>query len=410
MPITKAGDLTNSVVTKYERQYYITGAKRPGVWAQFIKWQPPLTENGGNGSSVNFPIYSDQDLVDNALPEDEDITPSIISDGNVAVTPDEWGKVFAISKKSRLQSRTNLNEVMGDLLARNREKSVDRVLRRASCGYGASRPSQTLHIDGSATMASLTANSGTDTVTYAFLMELAAQAASMDIEPFEEAGFLAIIPPLLALDLKLLTEWKSVGYYQDKMNIYGAVDKPFSMAGITFVPSNLGRIYLGSGTALQSATTLSAAANQDATTVVVASATGLSVGDYITIGTVETESVSPGVNLEQVLITGVSGTTLTIQSRGRNDGFGLRFNHASGESVVEAYNVGAIPLIGKESLIGVYASEAGQYGIPTFVDGTLDTLKRMKYYGWWWYGGVGAVQQRVMLGKVALSKWIRGQN
>ncbi len=410
MPITKASDLSNSVVTKYEKKYYLTSADNPGVWGQFIDWQSPITPSGGNGSSIDFPIYSEQDLVEDALTEDEDVTPSTISDGNVTVTPDEWGKTFAVSKKSRLQSRTNLDEVMGKLVAMNRVKSIDRVLRRSACGRGSTKPTQTLHIDSSAAMSSLTANSSTDTVTYAFLMELAAQAYSMDIEPFQDAGYLAIIHPLLAYDLKQLTEWKNVGYYQEKMNIYGALEKPFTLAGITFVPSNMGRIHHGAGTALQAATTLAAAANRGATTVTVTSATGLSAGDYITIGTLETYSTNPGANLEQVLITAVDSTTLTIRANGMNDGFGLRFNHANGESVVEAYNVGAIPLIGKNSLIGVYSSDAGQYGVPVLTDGTLDTLKRMKYYGWWWYGGVGAIQKRIMLGKVALSRWHIGYN
>jgi len=410
MGITKAADLTNSVVTKYEKKYYLTSVDNPGVWAQFIDWQAPITPNGGNGSSLDFPIYSEQDLVEDSLTEDADVTPDTISDGNVTVTPDEYGKTFAISKKSRLQSRTNLDEVMGKLVAMNRVKSIDRILRRSACGRGSSYPTQTLHIDGSADMSDLTAASGTDTVTYSFLMELAAQAYSMDIEPFEDAGFLALVHPLVAHDLKALAEWKNIGYYQDKMNIYGALEKPFTLSGITFVPTNMGRLYMGSGTALQSATTLSAAASKGATTVTVTSATGLAVGNYITIGTLETNSVAPGANLEQVMITAVNDTTLTIRANGANDSFGLRFNHASGESVVEAYNVGAIPLIGKNSLIGVYSSDAGQYGVPIVTDGTLDTLKRMKYYGWWWYGGVGAIQKRVMLGKVAVSKWTIGIN
>lgn len=410
MGITKAADLTNSVGTKYEKKYYLTSADNPGVWAQFINWEPPISPNGGNGSTIDFPVYSEQDLVEDTLTEDADVTPDTISDGNVTVSPDEYGKTFAISKKSRLQSRTNLDELMGKLVAMNRVKSVDRILRRSACGRGATHPTQVYHIDGSVAMSNLTAASSTDTVTYAFLMDLAAQAYSMDIEPFENAGFLALIHPLLAYDLKQLAEWKNIGYYQDKMNIYGALEKPFTLAGITFVPTNMGRVYLGSGTAVQAATTLNGAVAKGATSIVVTSATGLSVGDYITIGTLETESVNPGSNLEQVLITGVSSTTLTIRANGANDSFGLRFSHASGESVVEAYNVAAIPLIGKNSLIGVYSSDAGQYGVPIVTDGTLDTLKRMKYYGWWWYGGVGAIQKRLMLGKVAVSKHTLGFN
>src|SRR5512138_217991 len=117
MAITKAADLTNSVGTKYEQKYYLVSAENPGVWAQFVDWQPPVTENGGNGSTIDFPVYSEQDLVEDTLTEDADVTPDTISDGNVTITPNEYGKTFALSKKSRLQSRTDLPQLMGKLVA-----------------------------------------------------------------------------------------------------------------------------------------------------------------------------------------------------------------------------------------------------------------------------------------------------
>ncbi len=266
MAVTKTTDLTNSVVTRYEKEYLLTAVEKPGVWGQFIDWQSPIPESGGGGSTIDFPIYSEQDLVEDALTEDADVQPDTISDGNVTLTPQEYGKTFAISKKARYLARTPVEQVLGKLVSQNRTKSIDRIIRRSATGWGATRPSLTLHVDGSATMASLTAASNTDKITYAFLMELAAQAASMDLEPFEGTGFHAIIHPLLALDIKSLDEWKNVGYYQDKMQLYGALEKPFTMAGITFIPSTMGRVYLGAGTAVQTATTLSAGANKGATT------------------------------------------------------------------------------------------------------------------------------------------------
>mgnify|MGYP007068789584 CR=1 FL=1 len=136
---------------------------------------------------------------------------------------------------------------------------------------------------------------------------------------------------------------------------------------------------------------------------------GASVGEYVTIGTLETESVKPGSKLEQVLGTAVDTNTLTVRANGNNDGFGLRFNHASGEAVNVCYNVAAIPLIGKNSLIGVYGSDCGEYGVPKFRD-DLDLLNRFDYYGWYWYGGVGVVQKRVVLGKCAVSRFVLGYN
>lgn len=406
MPITKSTDLTNSVVTRYEKAYYLLAAQEPGVWAQFVDWQEPITAGNG-GSSFDYPIYGELDPVEDALTEDADVTPSIITDGNVTVTPYEYGATVARTKVAELRSRTNLATIMGEQVARNRIKSIDRIIRRGACGRGSQRPTQTLHIDGSVAMSSLTAASDADVITWNFLNELCMHAESLGIEPIDGENFVAVIHPLLEYDLKRLAEWKNVGYYQVKDNIFrGEVGM---LGNVRFVKSRLGRVYLGSGTALQAATTLSAAANKGATTITVTSATGLTAGDYITIGTVETESVAPGNNLEQCLITNVAGSTLTIRANGVGGGFGLRFDHAAGESVVEAYNVAAIPIIGKNSIIGVYAQEAGQYGVPKLKTG-LDYLDRFAYMGWWWYGGLGVINKNLLLGKCAVSKWMLGYN
>lgn len=405
MALTKTTDLSNAVVAKYEKAYYLLAAKEPGIWGQFVQWQDPIS--AGNGaSSYDYSVFGEIDPVEDALTEDADVTPDIITDSNITVTPTEYGKTIARTKKAELQSRVNLASVMGEQISRNRIKSVDRILRRGACGRGSSRPTQTLHIDGSVAMASLT-GATTDLITWAFLNELTMHAESMGIEPMDGENFVAVIHPLLEYDLKNLTEWKNVGYYQAKDNIYrGEVGQ---LGNVRFIKSRMGRVFLGSGAAVQAATTLSAAANKGATTVTVALATGLTAGDYITIGALETESVNPGNNLEQCLITNVASTTLTLRCNGVGGGFGLRFDHAANESVVEAYNVAAIPIIGKNSIVGVYASEAGQYGIPKAKTG-LDYLDRFAYLGWWWYGGLGLVQKNIILGKVALAKWTLGMN
>jgi N4-gp56 family major capsid protein len=413
MAITKAADLTNSVVTSYQKNYYMISMDNPGVWAQFIDWQTPISESGGAGSSFDFPIYGETDLAESALTEDADVTPESISDDNVTVTPYEYGKVFAVTKKARYTSRTNLDQVMGKLTAMNRVNSIDRILRRAACGRGSSYPTQTILANDGSTMVSLDKGTAGDLVDYAFLMDLAAYAASQGVEPFNGGGFLSIVHPRLFAEIKQLTEWKSIGYYQDSMNIYGSIEKPITLAGITFVPSRMGRLFLGSGTAAQAATTLTAAANKGATTIAVADGTGLSAGNYATIGTLETESVNPGSNLEQVYIVSSNASsgaaTLTIRANGVADDFGLRFNHAAGESVVEADNVAAIPLIGKNSLLGVYGSDTGKYGKALERD-DIDIMKRIKHYGWYWFGGVGVIQKNIVLGKCAITGSILGYN
>ena len=406
MAYTSTTTLPNSVVTKYMQEYYLVSAQNPGMWGQFIQWQDPITAGSG-GSAFDFPVFGEIDPATEPLTETSDVTPVAMSDQNVTVTPREYGNVVAKTKLAELQARVNLARVIGEVVARNRIDSIDRILRK-SIGYGSTMPTNTIYTSG-VTMGGLSGATAAHRVSWAWLNELYMHARSIGMTPLDGENYVAIIHPLLEYDLKSLDEFKYVGYYQVRDNIYrGEVGM---LANIRFVVSNMGRAHLGSGALVASGanTTLGAAASKGATSITVASATGISVGDYLTIGTYETESVNPAANLEQVLVTGVSGTTISIRGNGAGNSFGLRFDHANGEAVRESYNVASIPLIGKESLIGVYASESGQYGKAVVKEG-LDYLNRFAYFGWWWYGGVGVVQKNIIVGRCAVAKWAIGYN
>lgn len=418
MAMTVVADLGDSIHARYEKEYMLEAAKRPGVWGQFINWQPPIPEDAGNGSSFNFPMYGESDPAESVLTEDADVTPDSITDGTMALTPYEYGKAWAVSKLARYQSITNLPKVMAEIATRNRVQSIDRIIRRGAVGHGATVPTMTYYTGGNVAMSTLESHTAGDLVTYDFLCDLVTYAASTGLEPFDGLGYTAVIHPILANEIQQLTEWKSMGYYQDQSKLTGTLMRPFTLAGITFVPSHEGRIHLGAGAATtvfngstaMTATTLNGAVNKGATQIIVASDTACSVGQYLTIGTKETASTSPGSNLEQVLVTGVGSTpTIDIRAMGVANDFGLRFDHAHGEAVACTGNVAAIPLLGRNSIIGIHGSDCGRYGKAVMKEG-LDILGRFKYFGWYWYGGVATVQKRVILGRVPVTSGLMGYN
>lgn len=414
MAITQVSDLGDSVKARYEKAYLMHGDETPGVWGQFVSWQKPVAESGDGGSTFEYPVYDVGTPIDDALSETSDITPQTMDDGNISITPAEYGGSFATTKKLRYQAHTNLPEICGRKSSAQRILSIDRILRRAACGYGSTMPTNTIHIDNSATMADLTAASSTDTVTYDFLMRLVTEAASMGVEPFKNWGFVAPIHPTLALDIMSLTEFKTVGYYQDSGNLYSPWGKPFTLANITFIPTPKGKLYLGAGSNATSGAdnTLNGALAKGATSVVVSSnaTLGAAVGDYVTIETPETESVAPSSKCEQGLVTAVNSDTLTVRFNGANEDWGCRFAHDTGAHITVAYNVAAIPLLGKDSIMGVYGADCGPYGKTIVKIGDLDILSRFSYYSWYAYLGVTAVTKRIVLGKCAVSRFIKGWN
>jgi N4-gp56 family major capsid protein len=412
MSITTVADMTNSVTVRYEKEYLLHGDENPGVWAQFVDWKTPVGTSGGGGSSFDFPVYDEGTPVEDALTENADVTPQTIDDGNLTITPYEWGGTFSTTKKLTYQSRTNLPEVMGKKCAMQRVISIDRVLRRAACGRGSSYPTMTMMPSASANavMTDLTGASSTDCVTFDFIMDMVAQAQSLGIEPWKEFGYVSVVHPLVMADLYATTEWKNIGYYQDSKNIYSPWGKPITIGSVTFIPSPRGRLHLGSGTAIRTADTLSAAYAKGSVSIVASNDRSWAVGDYVTLGTAETESANPGNNREQLLVTGVSTVTLTVRGDGANENFGTRYDHAIGEAISTGYNVASIPLLGKNSLVGVYGSDCGPYGETITKLGTLDLLNRFSYFGWRWYGGVSAVQKKIVLGRVATKRFTIGIN
>lgn len=412
MAITQVSDMGDSVKTRYEKAYLLHGDQNPGVWGQFVSWQKPVSEGGDGGSSFEYPVYDAGVPLQDAISETADITPQTMDDGNISVTPAEYGGSFSTTKKLRYQAHTNLPEVVGKKSAAQRVISIDRILRRAAVGHGSTYPTNTVHIDGSLAMTSLT--STTDNVTYAFLMNLGSEAASMGLEPFKGMGYVAPIHPTLANDILQLTEFKTVGYYQDSANLYSPWGRPFTLGNITFIPTPRGKLYLGAGGNATSGSddVTTEAISVGGTTVKVTQATlGAAVGDYVTLEVPETEATAPTAKTEQGQVISIANTNdLTVRFNGANEDWGARFAHDSGAHVTVCYNVAAIPLLGMDSIMGVYGSDCGPYGKTIVKLGELDILGRFSYYSWYWYGGVTAVTKRIVLGKCAVSTWIKGWN
>src|SRR5512139_3493508 len=142
MSITTTSDLSNSVTTKYQKEYILQGDENPGVWGQFVDFTAVGT-SGDGGSSYDFPIYDEGTPLESALTENADATPQTVDDGNMTVTPTEWGGTFSTTKKLEYMARTNMAQIMGKKAAMQRVITIDRVLRRAACGRGSSYPTNT---------------------------------------------------------------------------------------------------------------------------------------------------------------------------------------------------------------------------------------------------------------------------
>jgi N4-gp56 family major capsid protein len=419
MPGTLSSDLTNLAVTNYKKEYFRLAAlpEYTPIHSQFVDWKETIPDRGGFGGTFDWPVFGRLNPSTTALTEGVDITPKSFKDYNITLSPREYGDVVSYTNLAQFKSRVDLQKEVADMISMARVQSQDMIVRQAIYGIlpgGATRPTQTIHSDGSAVMTALDAATAGDLPTWAFFTQLASQARSRGIMPRDGTNFFTIIHPLMSYELKQTNEWKNIGYYQVPGNIYMAGEVGM-FGGFRIIESPQAKIYWGAGYthATSVATTVKASypINAGDTTFRATSAANIAAGVYLTVGTAETETAAPGTNLEQIYVTAaVSDTDLvTIQGVGDGTNLGFRYAHAAGEAVTRNCNVGAIPVIGKNSLLGAHGSSCGRFGIPKFKEG-LDLLDRIFYTGWYWYGGVTRVERNLILGKCALSQGTIGSD
>lgn len=397
MAITVVSDLSNSDVVKYMSRVLKYAMDTP-VWQQTVngggEWDS-VGMGGDGGTSFDYLVYEPLDVDLTALVEDTDIPITTMDDSNVTVTPKEIGKRVGTTSKARFQARANLREQFAEIVGQNQAETVDMAVRQGVLSGGfVYRPNDN------------TARTGLDTtndlITWDRLNELVEFAWSQGIQPYEDETFVAVVHPLVLRAILGLTEVKEVGYRKFEPIFKGEIAQ---VAGIRLIRHRFGKLYLSGGTTAQAATTLNGAVSAGDTTIIVTDGTGLAAGNYITIGTLETK------NTEQVQITDASATpTLTIRGRGHGaSNQGLQYAHANGAAVLEAANVAAIPILGKNSVLGVYGREYGRFGKP-FVNDKLDSANRLIYLGWVWYGGIGVFPKHVVRGEFAVAGGLLGDN
>lgn len=405
MAVSGTSALSDSVKALYQDDY-LDILHMESDWPKFVKWQARFGGMDLKGSSYNFPVGFPLDRVTSAAAETSDVTPVEGKSANISVPMTE--RTNAIQKTTLLdhQSYTDLGRTFAAEIARNQIDSISYYISEQVLATGYTV------MPGVATRASM--NTSSHLPTYNYLTNLAARVRGFGTPAFDDGSYVAPVHPAGIAELAQLTEVEAVGEYSDPALIYDGTsgisgkrfpNERFKIANIRFVESMYGKVYLSAGTASQSATTLTADAAAGATSISVAELTGLAAGDFITIGTVES-STTRYPTTEQVLITAASGSsgagTLTIQGAGNTlENEGLKYAHVSGAAVTEAPNVFAIPVLGPESIVGLYSSVTGKDGLQDVHEHLGTVNGRFWDYTWWWIGGVKAIAKFCVRGEFA---------
>lgn len=386
MAVTTTTVLSNSVQAKYQAEYILA--------AKMMLYYDQLSYNVEKanlikGSSIKVPFYFDLPPNVTAVSQTSDITPRTISDKLFTVTPDLYGDAVQLSEKLRRTAFSNVEKVAATLVGRQAGKSVDYLARTAAT------QGTWVRYAGSATSRA-TCDATNDQLAYADFLTAASFLADMGAEPASNGKYICVLGHPVLKDLLEDTVITAVGSYQKSEIILNG--ELGTVGGVKLVVTHWAKRFRGAGAANDSInTTLSTAVVPGDTTASFTSDTSISVGDWLTIGAIESSTTEyPQTELVQV----VSGSSspYTIAGGGANGGF--KFAHAAADAtndpVKDNDTVHAVCFYGKNSIGKVFSPDTGSMGkvLPPKTTGLLDQFESLP---WKWFGGYARVAENRML-------------
>jgi len=383
--ITQTTTLANSIRTQYLADY-IDGAEQRKVYDQLAT---PIGRNMSElirGSSVQVEFLSDLAPATVAISQVTDVTPVTMTDAVASVTPTSRANAIQDSELLLIQAYTDYKAKRYARVGENMQESIDLLAQYQALTGGLSY--------SAAARASLDAGTAGNRLGAASfsMVDSALMNARCPFYLTKIGGrWAAIMHPDAFYDLRNDSNILAVGQYQLAEIVLNYELGEYGNFKLVVTP--FAKVFGGAGAdnATNVATTLSTAAVELAKTIVVASATNITVGRYLTIGTEETGSTHYETN-ERVRVSSayVSGTTVDIIGSGPNGG--LRFPHDAAAPVRNADSVYPVVFGGPSSLAKVFATEVGEYGeiVGPRPEGTVDQWTTL---GWKYYGGYGRLSE-----------------
>jgi len=374
--------LTNSVRGRYINKYGET------VYTQRLYDQLcyPISQDREilqRSTSVTVPFLSAMSVGSTAISQTVDITPQTLRDSTASVSPSSRAEAMQDSELLLLQAYTDYGAKRFEVLAENMIETVEAFLLDTAMAGG--------NVSRAAARASLDAGTSTHLITYKAIEKAKNDLMNLRAPMFTDtvSSLAAIMHPDLLYDLRTTTPVVEVAEYQ-KANII--LNGELGMVnGVRIVASPYAKVFGGAGldNGSSAATTLSAAENALDKVMAVASASNISSGRYLTVGTEETGTTLYPMN-ERVKYSSESGTDITFIGQGPNGGF--KYDHASGVAVRNADSVYPVLFGGPMSIAKVYATEIGEFGevVGPKQDGLVDQFVSL---GWKWYGGFGIINE-----------------
>lgn len=378
MATTGSTALAAQIRPVYDSDFFMQ-AQAYMYWDQLSDLRKQM--DGMGGISYNYVLTANLPPSTGVLNELQDVTPIPMSSAELVVTLFEHGSAVQVAEFAVATSYTDVYKQAAYVNGYQLAESFDNIVR-AVANQGSLLMRQ-------ANLATRSVVAGKSTsahrITPEYLQLLSTIARNFRIPMYEDGTYCTIISPFVHLDLLDSTTIQAMAVRQTpEMSFNGEVAY---WSGIRILETANAKGFWGAGAVDAGAsgvTTLSAAVAAGATTITVASPTNLTVGNWIAVKDADEPGNTWSDTNELVLITGVSGSVLTVMALdpGPGTGGGLRYAHASGTVVNNNNSVYPVPILGPNSISKVASSFTGPFGRTT-VTGPFDYLGRFLAFGWY---------------------------
>ena len=363
MTIQTTSNLSNSIRARYQNRYEAT-LYGPRVYDRLAE---PVGKDMAKfiaGSSIVMPFLSKMNIGTGTISETADVVPQTLIDATTSITPTSRGEALQQSELVRIQNYAeNFEEETLRIVSENAVESIDLVAQaQALQGNLVQRAVARASLDAGTAGHRLTEAEfdKAGNMLYEFKVPMWMPGGDENEANGVGAGmWFAIIPPDAYYDLRASTNIVAIAQYQRPQIVFN--HEVGSIGKFKLIVAPWAKVFGGAGvdngTAV--ATTLSNEEAKLQKVITVASATNITVGRYITIGTEETANTHYETN-ERVRVASVSGSDVTIVGAGANGG--LRHTHASGVAVRNADSVYPVVFGGPGSLKKWWNPGTGEFG------------------------------------------------
>lgn len=365
---TQRSTVGNLVQTAYDKLVEFNLRSEP-MFRKFASKRPSDVTNPGN--TVVFQLYNDLARVTTNLNETADVDAVAISNtGTVSVTVNEWGNVVQRTERAALETISQIDPAIADMLSYNIADSLDFQVYRTLTGLALGR--------GGVGTANETSVNGVDKTAAALASDLlqasdirraTAKLRGAKVSPQDGANYIGMIHPDVSFDLRTeamtsgANVWQAPHVYNDSAvgNFWNGEVGIYEQ--VKFIESP--RVERAASTYARTITNVALTSN--VATVTTSANHGLKVGDSVTVAA----TTATGMNGTFTIASVPTATTFTYAKTNAN------ITSAADTGTVLAQNVHKAIILGKQALLEVVTYEP-----KTVIGPRIDALDRFRSVGW----------------------------